>query len=435
MKVKSEIVTEYYKYGNTTNVTVVGSPTISNGTVTGFSNKNYLKLIPDQFPTDTANTWEMVFKWTHAGGYVRQAFFAQAVGYETILAVNGAENATEFGVNLIISNAKNDSYLANIKSSSASIKDGDTKWVKAEFTGTAYKLWLSDDGVNWVLQGSVSTTTKASIRGDWNIGIHNESGYYYPFKGTIDLKHSYMKINGHIWWTGTQPVKSTSSDYDFTKDVLKGKAKKTSVTKYFKYTDWTQPVLTSNYSSADMWLEDPKKSGAVNSSDQSQIETWGTSAMKNFGNVYLAMDSNTSNVFTLGASNATQDTYTSQTYDVCDVCFPQNMKITHLKVVCKFQSGYHCALRRVIVYAMNDDGTINKRLFNKSGSNDTTTFEGDIGTNKTKRLRFCFRPDWNNGSYSCQIQEITITAQKAIAGTSSDNSYSETAYTYKIFKL
>ena len=39
MKVKSEIVTEYYKYGNTTNVTVVGSPTISNGTVTGFSNK------------------------------------------------------------------------------------------------------------------------------------------------------------------------------------------------------------------------------------------------------------------------------------------------------------------------------------------------------------------------------------------------------------
>ena len=244
-----------------------------------------------------------------------------------------------------------------------------------------------------------------------------------------------MKINGHIWWTGTQPVKSTSSDYDFTKDVLKGKAKKTSVTKYFKYTDWTQPVLTSNYSSADMWLEDPNKSGAVTSSDQSQIETWGTSAMKNFGNVYLAMDSNTSNVFTLGASNATQDTYTSQTYDVCDVCFPQNMKITHLKVVCKFQSGYHCALRRVIVYAMNDDGTINKRLFNKSGSNDNTTFEGDIGTNKTKRLRFCFRPDWNNGSYSCQIQEITITAQKAIAGTSSDNSYSETAYTYKIFKL
>ena len=432
MKIHSENAVEYYKYGNTTNVTVVGSPTISNGTVTGFSSKNYLKIIPDEFPTDTANSWEMVFKWTHAGGNARQAFFAQAIGYETILAVDGGDDSTEYGVNLIISNAKNDSYLANIQSSNADIKNGDTQWVKAEFTGSVYKLWLSKDGINWVLQGSVSTTEKATIRGAWTLGIHNQSGNYYPFQGTIDLKHSYMKINGHIWWTGTQPVQGTSSDYDFTKNILKCKAKKTSVTKYYKYVDWTQPVLTSNLSSSTMWLEDPKLSGSKNSSDQTVIETWGSSSMKNASNVYLSMDSNTSNVFTLGSSNVTQATYTEQTYDVIDICFPQMMKLTHAKIVCKFQNGYHCALRRVIGYAINYDGTL-KKLFNMSGSNDKTTLEQDISvSHRTKRFRLCLRPDWNNGSYSCQIQEITITAQKATSGTSSDYDYTETAHKYEI---
>lgn len=431
MKVFGNIITKYYKYGNTVNVTPVGSPTISNGMVSGISSKNYLKIIPDEFPTNTANSWEMVFKWTHAGGSERQAFFAQTAGYETILAVDGDD--TSIGVNLIISNAQNDNYLVNIKSPTGCIENGKTYWVKAEFTGSQYKLWLSTNGTNWVLQGSVATNTKASIRGNWTLGIHNESGYYYPFLGTIDLKHSYMKINGQLWWTGTQPEEATSADFDFTKTVLKCKAKINSAKKYFKYSEWTQPVLTSNFSSGEMWLEDPNKTGAKNSSDQTKIETWGSSAMKNFNNVYLALDSNTGNVFTLGASNATQATVNEQTYDVFDVCFSQYMKITHIKIVCKFQSGYHCALRRAMGYVVNDNGSVGTRLFNLSGNNDKLTLENDIGSNKTKRLRICLRPDWNNGSYSCQIQEITISAQKAVSGTSANNDFSENIYKYQIF--
>lgn len=278
--------------------------------------------------------------------------------------------------------------------------------------------------------GTLSLAATAWIAGTVSISSDKlYTGLKIHCKGT----KSYAGI-GEVLLTAqhvSSKITGTSSDYD--EIVYTYKCKKTAITKYFTYVDWTQPVLSSNLSSAGIWLEDPKKSGAVNKSDQSDIETWGTAAMKKFSDVYHAMDSNTSNVFTLGASNVTQVTYTEQTYDVCDICFPQHMKITHIKVVCKFQSGYHCALRRVIVYAINDDGSIAKRLFNKSGSNDNTTFEGDIGTNKTKRLRFCFRPDWNNGSYSCQVQEITITAQKATTGTSSEYDYTETAYKYEIY--
>ena len=85
------------------------------------------------------------------------------------------------------------------------------------------------------------------------------------------------------------------------------------------------------------------------------------------------------------------------------------------------ESGYHCALRRAMGYVINDNGSVGTRLFNISGNNDKLTLESDIGSNKTKRLRICLRPDWNNGSYSCQIQEITISAQKAVSGTSANN--------------
>lgn len=278
--------------------------------------------------------------------------------------------------------------------------------------------------------GTLSLAATAWVSGTVTI---TSTKLYYGLKINCKGSKSYAGI-GEVLLTAqtlSKKVESTSSDYDEMTYVYK--AKRDTVTKYYKYADWTQPVLTSNLSSTTMWLEDPKKSGATNSSDQANIETWGTSAMKKFDNVYYAMDSNTTNVFTLGSSNVTQATYTEQTYDVCDVCFSQNLKITHIKVVCKFQSGYHCALRRVIAYAIESDGTVGKRLFNKTGSNDTTTLEADVGTNKTRRVRFCFRPDWNNGSYSCQIQEISITAQKPTSGTSSDYDYTETPYQYKVY--
>lgn len=219
--------------------------------------------------------------------------------------------------------------------------------------------------------------------------------------------------------------------YDSTNN--KYNAKYESVTKYYKYVDWTTPTLSSNTSSSQMWIEDPKKSGAKNNSGQTDIETWGTTAMGQFSNVYKGMNSDTSDVFTLSASNVAQADVNTQTYDVFDICFSNIMKITHIKIVCKYQDGYHCALKRAMVYAINNDGSVGTRLMNLSGSNETTTLEKDIENNRTRKIRVCLRPDWNNNSYKCQIQTVEITAQKSTAGTSSDYDYSEQVTVYKLY--
>lgn len=220
---KKESVRKYYKYGNTTNITTIGSPIVSNGTISGFSSSNYAKLNPDSFPTNTANSWEVVFKWTHTlNSSDGQVFLAQKVGYETKMGINESNKAM-----LVISNAFDSNYLVDIQElKNFTLSSGGTYYYKAEFTGTAYNVYLSTDGVNWILQGSKTTSTKASVRGDWTIGIHVESGYYHLMKGTIDLKHSYIKLNGNLFWTGTQPEESTSSNYDFYKDINVYKALK-----------------------------------------------------------------------------------------------------------------------------------------------------------------------------------------------------------------
>lgn len=193
---------------------------------------------------------------------------------------------------------------------------------------------------------------------------------------------------------------------------------------YYKWDTWTQPELTSNRSSSAMWIEDPHLSGATNNADETEIATWGSTAMGDYNNIYYSMDSSTSNVFTLSSSNINQDDYIYQKYDVFDICFSSWMKITHIKVVCLFSSGHHCALRRVMVYGVNSDQSLGSKLFNDYGSNNKTTLEKDVtNTNPWKKIRVCLRPDWNNGSYSCQIKEVIITAEKAISGTSSDYNF------------
>ena len=235
-----------------------------------------------------------------------------------------------------------------------------------------------------------------------------------------------MKVSTTLTADGLRAAREFNMVYK----VFKG-----AVRKYYKWQSWSQPVLTFNGSSQNMWLEDPKLTGASNNSAQTQIEEWGTSPMSYFVNAYKSMDADDNNVFYLSAANRPIEDYTNQTYDVLDICFPKYMKLTHIKVVCKFQNGYHCALHRIIGYALNNDGSLGDRLFVVGGSNTVTTLEKDITINhKTRKLRLCLRPDHNNGSYRCQIQEITVTAQQAAEATSSNYDFYEDEKIYQPFE-
>lgn len=184
--------------GNIPNVTVVGSPTIADNVVSGFSSSNYLTA-PEVFNPGTS-PWEMVWSITTSNDFstTYQEIFAQAnVG---TAAVDGYDLRTDLGrIGLYVDE---EYYL------SATTLQNNTKYlIKMEYTGSFYKLsYSTDNGTNWTEDFNIAST---------GIGTPNLSTPQYigkwgynrspdPFKGSIDLSQSYIKINGKYWWKGTK---------------------------------------------------------------------------------------------------------------------------------------------------------------------------------------------------------------------------------------
>ena len=71
-------------------------------------------------------------------------------------------------------------------------------WVKAEFTGSAYNLYLSTDGIEYKLEASQESTRITTFPETTCIGCGgwNSSN----LKGSMDLSETYIKIDGEIWW-------------------------------------------------------------------------------------------------------------------------------------------------------------------------------------------------------------------------------------------
>ena len=215
------------------NVTVVGSPTVSSGVVSGFSSANYLTLPETTFPSSTSTSWEMVFKFTTNDSVsTRQSLYTQGKKYPSGIVIISSK------VRLTISTSDGSYNIVNI-SGTTTLTANTTYWVKAEFTGSVYNLYLSTDGKTYTLENTKTTSNKMADTANWQIGYDKTDKY--PFLGSIDLPNSYIKIDGSTWWkggTGKLTLKKGSKVY-----VPNGWTEY----KYYKYTyeNWTQPTATS----------------------------------------------------------------------------------------------------------------------------------------------------------------------------------------------
>lgn len=202
--------TIYYKYGTTPNATIIGSPTVNNGVMSGFSSANY-GILPICFKPDS-NPWEIVFKFktgtvvtgtqpllgptaTYKGFYLGVA--------ESYIYFTASANGTSYGI-------------AKTKKGVTKLTASTTYWAKLEFTGTTYNLYLSTNGTNFNLEASVSNSSKV-YQGDGVLtyigkGVGDST---YVFTGSIDFPKSYINIKGKLWWNGTVAEKTTSGDYDY----------------------------------------------------------------------------------------------------------------------------------------------------------------------------------------------------------------------------
>lgn len=185
-------------------ISAVGNVTFD-GTMAGnFSNTAYLYTIPGQFTDYTANAdnWEMVFKFTYVpNSNDVQALYAQGIDYESQLSVYGTGV-----VRMALSNSSSSFGIGSCMGTTV-MTSGQTYWAKAEFTGSAYNVYLSTDGNNWSLEGTINNSTKLTPRGTWRIGVNRlNTQWLFPFLGKIDLSGCYININGSRWWSGSRTI-------------------------------------------------------------------------------------------------------------------------------------------------------------------------------------------------------------------------------------
>lgn len=192
---------------STLNVGVVGSPTISGTTVSGFSTSNYLTTFL-KFNLDSTysptQSWEQQFKFT-TGSLLS--------GYQRI---TGTRTDMKGGVNIVLRDScvgiwlttNNTSWnIAAGNESSPILQLNTTYWVrvaKPVANQNKYTVSYSEDGSNFTQLFSVTASTSNPVAStqETTIGCGSKNYQNYPFSGSIDLSECYIKVGNVYLWRG-----------------------------------------------------------------------------------------------------------------------------------------------------------------------------------------------------------------------------------------
>lgn len=205
-----DVYADIVKYAHSTfdksKFVVSGNPIITNdGIASGFSNTNYLKsssLILGE------NSWKFSAEFTTGEDISGLQIIACAAGdnitFYNALGVYTNNNQLTLSVNA------NGSKTANINAAPS------TKYViSIEFTGTSYIFSVNGEVIN-----TVSSTDKVPFsQNNINISFGQyfyQGSYYSGFSGSINLKNTYIKINGIPVFSGNITGIDTIKPDDYT---------------------------------------------------------------------------------------------------------------------------------------------------------------------------------------------------------------------------
>lgn len=261
----------YYKYGTEPNATIVGSPTIVEGVVSGFSGSNYLSL-PETFIPVSGDTWEIGFEVTTGSNVTTQQTILGSIppncGGIWLALGRNSKASLDLSVGSG-TDSSSDWNIVNHIAGTTTITANTTYYIKIIFTGSEYQVLISTNNIDWIKDISVTSSAVPSAYTN-KIGICLKGGstYDYPWLGSIDLTQSYIKINNKDWWYGTKAVELNTNGYNI-------------------YQDWVQPVFTSattwgevsadnNYSGEEAWraLDNDSASNFASSSGNSVNWYW-----------------------------------------------------------------------------------------------------------------------------------------------------------------
>lgn len=181
------------------NINIVGDLTNTDGVLSGFSANSYATF---KAFAPGVNPYEVVFKFKYDNSTTEQMIWYCGLNS----ASYGALSLRIWNDKFYVFYMKNNSAGWDFTGSTTLQTDTDY-WVKLAFDGNnQYYLYLSTDGVTYSSEGSKTTSEKL---GDTNTTISQiglGAGSSYPFQSTIDLNESYIKMNGLMYWQGTQTI-------------------------------------------------------------------------------------------------------------------------------------------------------------------------------------------------------------------------------------
>lgn len=190
------------------NITEVGTLTKDNGVISGFTGSNYATT--NVAPSINGNTFEYVVKIKTPSSFSNDAI--------NTLIGNGQSGAdyniccptlfiqgynAKLGANIAIS--QNDYVLAWNTTGTVALQTNTVYYIKLEFTGSKYAISYSLDNETWVEDLSESSYSFPYTLNS-TLGLGKCVGYSDSHfeGGSIDLKETYVKVNGQTVWTGAQ---------------------------------------------------------------------------------------------------------------------------------------------------------------------------------------------------------------------------------------
>lgn len=178
--------------GNQDKLTIVGSPTIQDGVVSGFSDSDYLSI---NGSVELNKPFEIATKITTSSEIVP----SKIIG---LYPVTG-----RYGIVLYIKNNKFSIMMSHNGNGWEFDTDGlgsyevlpnTTYYLKFYWDYNSYKLDYSLDGTNYINEHTINNNTSVVPTTRGFIGVYQDN--INPFNGSIDLNETYIKVNNELWF-------------------------------------------------------------------------------------------------------------------------------------------------------------------------------------------------------------------------------------------
>ena len=205
---KSALVSLFESAPYNVGYTVVGSPTIVDGVVSGFSTDDYAYTTSNLTYTIDSNYADLEFVTRIKPDSLSSDTFA--LHYNTYSWISSGLGTNRSGkARFFIGRNSSRKDIAVI--GTTSLNTSAFYYLKGVVKNNKAILLLSSDDQSWNEEGSVNLTGYTfNITGPVGIG-KSTSASGYIFNGSIDLNQTYIKVNGVPWFTGKPAMTKTCS--------------------------------------------------------------------------------------------------------------------------------------------------------------------------------------------------------------------------------